>query len=132
MESYLEDGPVQAVQLDRMFARLRGAEHALLLGDLNFGDGEPESSHLEAGYEDRWIALHPGLPGYTWDIDRSDLARDSSFRGEPSRRLDRVLLRSSVWRGGAVTILGDRPVHPGKTDLFPSDHFGLLADLVHR
>ena len=132
MESYLEDGPVRSVQLDRMFGRLRDAEHAVLLGDLNFGDGEPESSHIGNGYEDLWLALHPGQPGHTWDIDKSDLARDGSFPGEPSRRLDRVLLRSSVWRGEAISILGDQPVYPGRKDVFPSDHFGLTADLVQE
>jgi tyrosyl-DNA phosphodiesterase 2 len=130
MESYLEDGPVRGAQLRKIFAKLRDAEHALFLGDFNFGDGEPEASRLESSYEDLWLALHSGDRGFTWDIERSELARESSFPGEPSRRLDRVLLRSNAWRGAAISIVGDQPVVPGKRDLFPSDHFGLVAELV--
>ena len=130
MESYLEDGPVRAAQLGRIFARLRGTEHALLLGDLNFGDGEPESSNLNSSYEDLWLALHPGDQGFTWNIEQSQLAREKSFPGEPSRRLDRILLHSNAWRGASISIVGDQPVVPGKRDLFPSDHFGLVAELV--
>lgn len=130
MESYLEDGPVRAAQLDRILARLQAAEHALFLGDLNFGDGEPESSHLSSSYEDIWLALRPDDKGFTWDMEESELARESAFPGEPSRRLDRILLRSKAWRGAAISIVGNQPVVPGKRDLFPSDHFGLAAELV--
>lgn len=132
MESFLDDGPVRAKQLDLIFGGLRGVEHALFLGDFNFGDGEPEGASLDPAYRDLWLGLRSGEPGFTWDIDKSDLARESSFVGEPSRRLDRILLRSKTWRGRSIEIIGDEPVAPGKRDLFPSDHFGLSAELVRN
>ena len=59
------------------------------------------------------------------------MAKKGSFPGEKSRRLDRILLRSSVWKPREIRMIGDQPINPGKKDLFPSDHFGLLAGL-HR
>jgi len=128
MESPLESGKVRAKQLDAIFPLLK-AEDALFLGDLNFGDGEPEDKNLDAAYVDLWKALKPGDPGYTWNIETSDLAKKSSFPGEKSRRLDRILLRSRLWKPKEARIIGDQPVVAGKKDLFPSDHFGLVGVL---
>jgi endonuclease/exonuclease/phosphatase family metal-dependent hydrolase len=131
MESYLEDGPIRAQQLDEIFAEL-GDESAptLFAGDLNFGDGEqPDTAHLDPAFVDLWTALRPTDPGFTWNIERSPMAAAGSFVGEPSRRLDRMLLRGAAWVPGTIEIIGDRSVteHPA---LFPSDHFGLVAELV--
>ncbi|MFK8003177.1 MAG: endonuclease/exonuclease/phosphatase family protein [Polyangiales bacterium] len=131
MESFLEDGPTRALQLDAIFGALnrRTSATRVLCGDLNFGEGEePDTSHLDATYVDVWNALHPGEVGYTWDIERSEMARVSSFVGEGSRRLDRVLLRSESWRGESIEIVGDTPVTPDRR-LFPSDHFAILCEL---
>ncbi len=129
LESYLEDGPVRARQLDEIFAALALPGEAMLLGDLNFGDGEPEQGRLQSAFADIWQHVHGDDPGYTWDIERSEMARVSSFPGEPSRRIDRILVRSNHYRGHAIEIIGNTPVHPDRRDLFPSDHFGLLAEL---
>ncbi|MEZ4428383.1 MAG: endonuclease/exonuclease/phosphatase family protein [Nannocystaceae bacterium] len=129
LESFLEDGPTRARQLDQIFERLQLEDDATLLGDLNFGDGEPEEARVPAEYVDLWRALRPDEPGFTWDIERSEMARVGSFPGEPSRRLDRIYLRSQRTRGRSIEIIGDQPVHPGRRELFPSDHFGLAATL---
>ena len=127
LESLLEDGPIRARQLDTAFAQLAEAEDAILMGDFNFGDAEePETTSLVAEYADLWLALRPDQPGLTWDIDRSVMARRGSFPGEPSRRLDRILLRSRLWRPADIHIIGGRPVAEGGL-VFPSDHFGLCA-----
>ena len=129
MESPLLDGPTRAKQLDAILPRLRNADDAIFLGDLNFGDGEPEEKRLDAAYVDLWKALKAQDPGYTWNIETSDLAKKGSFVGEKSRRLDRILVRSSVWKPKEIRIIGDQPVVAGKKDLFPSDHFGLVGVL---
>jgi endonuclease/exonuclease/phosphatase family metal-dependent hydrolase len=138
MESFLEDGPVRAQQLDEIFAELRRERDdpavvaTLFAGDLNFGDGEPETAQLDSDFVDLWTLLHPETPGFTWDIEHSEMARAGSFVGEPSRRLDRAMLRSKVWVPKSIEIIGDTPVVPGDRRLFPSDHFGLVAELVRR
>ena len=129
LDSMLEDGPVRAQQLQAMFAALRGPDEALLVGDFNFGDGEPESSALEPGFVDAWKLVKPQDPGFTWDITRSAMARNGSFPGEPSRRLDRILVRSTGWRPASASLLGDQPITPGSV-IFPSDHFGLRVELT--
>jgi endonuclease/exonuclease/phosphatase family metal-dependent hydrolase len=136
MESYLDDGPIRAEQLDAIFAELAIERDdpevvaTVFCGDLNFGDGEqPDSAHLDPEFVDLWTALRPGDPGYTWNIERSEMARAGSFVGEPSRRIDRILLRSRTWRPKAIEIIGDQPVEPGDRSLFPSDHFGLVGEI---
>ena len=133
LESRLEDGPVRAKQLDAIFPLLRDSDDAVLLGDLNFGDGEePDTSHLDKAFVDLWTTLRPGEPGFTWNIEASDMARKGSFPGEKSRRIDRILLRSAVWRPKSVRIVGDQPVKPGDKSLFPSDHFGLVGTVERK
>jgi tyrosyl-DNA phosphodiesterase 2 len=128
LESFLEDGAARAEQLKRVFVLLRDAPHALLLGDFNFGDGEqPETRTLEPAFVDAWLALHPKDPGFTWNIEKNPMAKAGSFPNEPSRRLDRVLLRSPRWEPRETRIVGTAPVAPEKPELFPTDHFGLVA-----
>jgi endonuclease/exonuclease/phosphatase family metal-dependent hydrolase len=139
MESFLEDGPIRAQQLDEIFEELARERDdpevvaTVFCGDVNFGDGEqPDTAHLDPDFVDLWTVLHGKQPGYTWDIEHSEMARLGSFVGEPSRRLDRILLRSRDWVPGAIEIIGDQPVEPGDRRLFPSDHFGLIGEIVRR
>ena len=129
LESFLEDGPMRARQLDLILPRLAGTDDAVLLGDFNFGDHEPESSHLDPGYQDLWRSLYPSMEGFTWDIERSLLARKGSFPGESSRRLDRILVRSSIWKPESIRIEGATPLGPER-NLWPSDHFGLCGSVT--
>ena len=128
LESLLEDGPTRAQQLDIYFQRLAGSADAFFAGDFNFGDGEqPDTKHLAPDFCDAWPAVHPKLPGFTWDIEKSRMARSESFPGESSRRLDRVLFRSAHWTPTRAELLGTEPVSSKNKRLFPSDHFGLLV-----
>lgn len=154
MESFLEDGAIRAQQLDAVFGMLTSADHAIFLGDLNFGDGEqPETAHLDPGYVDVWRAKHSDDPGFTWNNDQNPMARIGAFEGEPNRRLDRILIRSSRLSPAAIRIVGNEPAGdrlltvrdrmmiqpitrvPSDPDeptfaIFPSDHYGLMADLA--
>jgi poly(A) polymerase len=128
LESPLESGRIRAKQLTSVLGLLGDKDDAVLLGDFNFGDGEqPETRTLPKSYVDPWPLLKKGQPGYTWNIEKSDMARRGSFPGEKSRRLDRILMRSKFWKPKSVSIIGDTPVKKGDKSLFPSDHFGLMA-----
>ena len=130
LESPLEEGATRAEQLDIVFGLLKDADDTILLGDFNFGDGEaPETAHLEDTFVDMWLALRPDEAGFTWNIEKSEMAREGSYPGEESRRIDRMLVRSEVWRPASIRIIGDAPVIAGRKDLFPSDHFGLVGVL---
>ena len=133
MESFLADGPLRARQLDLIFALLEGAQDAVLLGDFNFGDGEqPDTGHLDRRFSDLWQKLRPNEPGYTWDMQRSEMARLGAFPGEKSRRLDRILVRVKGFTPVSVRIIGQHAVPGGKPVVHPSDHFGLVGQLRRR
>lgn len=129
LESTLEDGPLRAQQMRAMFAALHVSGDGLLAGDFNFGDGEAEGLALDPGFTDVWKAVRPKEPGFTWDLERSAMAKDGSFPTETSRRLDRILVHSAFWRPGSATLLGDQSIAPG-SPVFPSDHFGLRVELT--
>jgi endonuclease/exonuclease/phosphatase family metal-dependent hydrolase len=130
LESLLAHGKIRAAQLAFIFPLIQHASDAVLLGDLNFGDeAQPETKQIPKTYKDLWTALRKDAPGYTWDNERSAMARQAALAGEASRRLDRILWRSASWRPHTVRIIGARPVAPDKPALFPSDHFGLLGVL---
>lgn len=125
----LDGREIRAEQLQVVFDLLRDADHGLLLGDFNFGDREPEDWSLEAPYRDLWAELRPAEAGYTYDLARNTMAQNNAFSCERSRRLDRILVRSEEWREASISLIGDRAL-PGSPALFPSDHFGVIAELV--
>jgi endonuclease/exonuclease/phosphatase family metal-dependent hydrolase len=128
LESFPKDGAVRAEQLDLIFARLKDSAHAVFVADFNFAQGaEPETAHLDKSFKDAWLELQPKDPGFTWNMEASDMARDGSFPEDKSSRIDRVLFKSRRLVPKQIKIIGDSPVHAGKKDLFPSDHFGLEA-----
>lgn len=129
LDSLLTDGPMRRAQMQEMVRTLMPHAHSVLLGDFNFGDGELEEREVLPGTIDAWKQLHADKPGFTWDIERSPMARRGSFPDEPSRRLDRVLVRSSRWKPTAMTLLGTEPVPGTDGQVFPSDHFGVRAVL---
>ena len=129
LESPLEAGNIRAGQLDLFFQQLAGAADALFMGDFNFGDGEqPDTAKLPPAYLDAWSRTNPGVPGFTWNIEKSRMAAEGSFPNEKSRRLDRILIRSPHFTPVSTLIMGDAPVM-GKIDVFPSDHFGLISTM---
>lgn len=129
LESFLEDGPRRAVQLDQTFPMLDEGDDGVLLGDFNFGEGEPESEHLDKRFADVWRALRADDPGFTWDPVKSPFAKRQSLPKEGQRRIDRILVRSERWKPKSIEILGNAPIDDEHPELFPSDHFALRAEL---
>lgn len=130
LDSLLHHGPQRAAQLTALLSEVAGSEDSVVLGDLNFGDGEePESGALDPRWRDVWRKLSGTAAGLTWNKAKNPLAAKNSFATEPSRRLDRVLLRSSRWTASGIRMIGttwDASVGP------PSDHFGLRFVLARR
>ena len=156
MESLPTDGPVRAKQLDMMFSMLAKEKDAVLMGDFNFGYGaQPETRSLPSTYQDLWLTLHKGKPGFTWNIPQNPLAKVGSFKDEKSSRIDRILLRSAHWKPKTIQIIGNRAIGQGRwygrpyyhtgnkaidnahrdgllMKVFPSDHYGLLGTIVTK
>jgi endonuclease/exonuclease/phosphatase family metal-dependent hydrolase len=79
-------------------------------------------------YQDAWSTAHPGEPGVTW-------ARDNPFRAKMNwlpadRRIDYVFVTPRR-RDGRGTVRDARVVfeRPDEDGVFPSDHFGVLAEI---
>lgn len=106
----------------------------ILAGDLNAEADSTEVRFLRglaslegqsAYFQDAWEIAGDGGRGFTWD----NRNRFAAYTFEPSRRIDYVLVglpdrQGRGWIEAARVVL-DRP----QDDVFPSDHFGVLADV---
>ena len=124
LDSRLEDRPMRERQLAVMQRVLAPHAQALLVGDVNYGDGEADGAGLDPAWRDAWPLLRGADSGYTWDLTRNPRAPANSFPGEPSRRLDRVFARGA-WVPVEVALIGTEPPTG-------SDHFGLRVVLEKR
>lgn len=128
LESKRHNAPTRAEQLTESFARLAPFDHAVLVGDTNFDDGEPiEEAALRPEWIDGWRSTQPAsAPGYTRDTGRNPMAAALRNGDLVQRRIDRVLVRSPRLRPIRSALVGTEPIAPG---VWPSDHFGLLVDV---
>ena len=128
LESLKHSENIRAVQLKEIFFLLNKSKNAVLLGDLNFCSSWEENNRIDQNYQDTWSLLKPNEPGYTEDAD-INVMRKALKREEDKVRFDRVLLKGNLpgWRPKYIKRLGMEPISPRNSDVFPSDHFGLLA-----
>lgn len=132
LESMKPYADVRARQLATAFALLEAQECAIFAGDFNFcSSWQEENSRIDRRYVDVWPAARPGEPGFTQDTDSNRML--AMAKRETKRvRIDRVLLRSEGesgrWLPESAALLGTGPVSPKHPDVFPSDHFGVMAD----
>jgi hypothetical protein len=96
----------------------------LLLGDFNDGTARPATA---LGLRDAWSEIHGAAdPTPTFDPTANPLAAVSSLSGR-AHRLDRILLRGDRIQPTGAALCGERP---DPTGLYPSDHYGVLAELA--
>ena len=130
---------LHAAQVGEMVASLGSASPVVSLGDFNAKPGSPAYQvMLDGGFTDVWAALRPGVRGYTC----CQLADLSNTTPAFSERIDYVWTRGlGVARGrhalqGQVQRYGDVPadrIRNGAGQLiWPSDHAGLIANLLFR
>ncbi len=102
----------------------------IAIGDFNAqitAEGDASALLLDAGFEDAWATARPGEPGLTCCQD-DDLRNPVS---DLTSRIDLILTRGE-FRVEDVRVVGDEP-QPSLSDLgvlYPSDHAGVVADLV--
>ena len=128
IESMIDDTSIRIQQLKTIISTTSSCSDLVLLGDFNYGDGETENKVADLHFSDVWKILKVDSPGYTWDINRSKLAKENSFPLEGSRRLDRIYIKGKHLIPVDIKIIGDTPFQSTSgIFLFPSDHFGLSA-----
>ncbi|MFW6049949.1 MAG: endonuclease/exonuclease/phosphatase family protein [Myxococcota bacterium] len=106
----------------------------ILMGDLN---AEPDSDEIRflsglatidgrsVFFADAWHWAGDGGPGYTFDRRNAYAARDH----EPPRRIDYIFVRGPDRRYRGEPLRCRLAFCEPKDDVWPSDHFGLIAEL---
>lgn len=96
---------------------------------VRFWTGRQSLDGLSVRYEDAWAAVHPDEPGHTF-TPRNPLVTAGEMKLERGRRIDYVLVRSGV-HGPPLDVADCRiAFDQPEGDLWPSDHFGLIAELT--
>jgi endonuclease/exonuclease/phosphatase family metal-dependent hydrolase len=124
----------QAVMVARRIEELRSARdlHVVVAGDMDadpsstsirFWTGRHSLSGFSVSYSDAWETRHPGEVGETINFGVHE-------KDWPFKRIDYVLVRCGVHGGPTLKIercerWADQPVD----GVWPSDHFGVFADL---
>jgi endonuclease/exonuclease/phosphatase family metal-dependent hydrolase len=125
--AHISGDPCMARAVAGLVDARRGAAPAVVLGDFNAAEHAEPIRILtgEAGFVDAFRAANPGAPGFTAG---QDLAAP---RPTASRRIDYIFLvpggpRPSRVAGSRVVLRQPRADGPV---LWPSDHYGVLADV---
>ncbi len=113
--------------------KVAGTTPVILMGDFNAREDSQEIAVLrEAGFRDAF-AQTGDPPGYSWDgtvngnIQLQKRAFPEDFWMEPKRqRIDYIFFRGSGLKAEASAVVLNRSVQ----GLFPSDHFGVMADFA--
>jgi endonuclease/exonuclease/phosphatase family metal-dependent hydrolase len=120
----------QADALGELVSEHRGDIPSVLMGDFNAVESSPAIRGLLArsGVIDAFRTAHPDGPGFT--VYQPVMATER----RASRRIDYVfLVPGRTFPGGVVDsrVVIDSPVRLGRgRTLWPSDHYGVLADLI--
>jgi endonuclease/exonuclease/phosphatase family metal-dependent hydrolase len=97
----------------------------IIMGDFNADPNEPTYARMvDAGFRSAFTEANGAEPPVTWPSGLQAPAMDTD--GEPDC-LDYIWVRGAV-RVGDARLVFDRP-HPDDPTLYPSDHFGVAADL---
>ena len=129
--THLSWGGCQSRALAELVMERRGALPSVVMGDLNAVEDMPAIAHLRAsGFVDVFRMLHPDAPGSTvWQ-------RHDAPERTARRRVDFVFLvpgTRSAGRPIASRVVLDEPTRTAAgATLWPSDHYGVLADVVLR
>jgi len=125
LESLDFSAPLRKQQLQAIFPLLKDSHTCFFMGDFNFcSSWKVEQENLDPQYQDIWDVLHPSGPlGAT-------IGPNYPSPKYPPARFDRLLLRSTsnAWKCKDVQLVGGQKIGTqDTTDVFPSDHLGLLG-----
>jgi endonuclease/exonuclease/phosphatase family metal-dependent hydrolase len=127
LESMREMTPTRLVQIDECVPVLCSAPTAIWLGDFNAAPQSEEDLRITATFRDTWAELLPD-PGYTRDTTQNAML--AKVKDDRHQRIDRIFLKSEAFAPIAIRMLGTEPIPGTAGQVFPSDHFGLVADLT--
>lgn len=115
------DEEIRNAQRDQMLAGVGDPGHpVVVVGDFN---APPEAVGMPEEYVDAWAVAGRGGDGSTCCAG-ADLAGDAGLR----QRIDYVWVRGAEVAG--CRVVGDRPEDRTPDGLWPSDHAGVVAELL--
>lgn len=88
LESMLTDTDIREKQLSQIISYTRQFPYLIICGDFNFGDAERENEWIS-----EFTDTGKGSGEPTYDIEQNKIATKNRFPDEPTRRLDKILLR---------------------------------------
>jgi tyrosyl-DNA phosphodiesterase 2 len=126
MESMRERTPTRLKQIEECTPILSGADCSVWLGDFNAAPRSEEDEAIRCAFRDVWAELSEA-PGYTRDTSKNAML--AKVKADRHQRIDRVFLRGDGYQPISVRMLGTAPLPDTDGQVFPSDHFGLIAEL---
>jgi endonuclease/exonuclease/phosphatase family metal-dependent hydrolase len=115
----------QAAALLDWLANAPETDATIVMGDFNADPAEPAYARMTAaGFRSAFAEANGAEPAVTWPSGLQAPAMDTD--GEPDC-LDYIWLRGAT-RAMDARLVFDRP-HPDDPSLYPSDHFGIAAQL---
>ncbi len=124
----MEGAHLRGRQLEVTFEHLARHDNVVLMGDFNFCSAwTDENRRIPEDWVDVWPALR-SEPGFTVDTGRNAMR----LRAKPQDkrvRFDRILVRSPLATPVRIELLGTTAIKGEQPALFPSDHFGVFAEL---
>lgn len=126
LESIRHNREIRCTQLSDIFSSFSPAL-ALLMGDFNFDDGSEEESFRPTNFVDAWTQLYRADLGPTIDTQHNLMLRAQSLRDKRAR-YDRIWIDKTVFRVTGIRRIGTDFI-AGQSEIWPSDHFGLVASL---
>lgn len=129
LESMRERTPTRLAQIHETIRILAAAPLSVWLGDFNAGPASEEDLAIRCAFRDAWDELSQE-PGYTRDTSANAML--AKVKADRRQRIDRVLLRGEGLSALTIRLLGTQPLPGSDGQVFPSDHFGLIARLEQR
>jgi endonuclease/exonuclease/phosphatase family metal-dependent hydrolase len=126
LESMRERTPTRLTQIDECIPILARADFSIWLGDFNSAPNSDEDQRICGAFRDAWDDLDK-TPGYTRDTSRNAML--AKVKADRHQRIDRILWRGHGFQPVRIGLLGTRPLEGTEGQVFPSDHFGLCAEL---
>jgi endonuclease/exonuclease/phosphatase family metal-dependent hydrolase len=126
LESMRDRTPTRLVQIDECIPILGRADFSIWLGDFNSEPSSEEDQRIRPAFHDAWDELD-GAAGYTRDSSRNAML--AKVKADRQQRIDRILWRGQGFQPTRIRLLGTRPLADSDGQVFPSDHFGLVAEL---
>jgi endonuclease/exonuclease/phosphatase family metal-dependent hydrolase len=126
LESMRDRTPTRLVQIDECIPILDRADFSIWLGDFNSEPSSEEDQRIRPAFRDAWEELD-GATGYTRDTSRNAML--AKVKADRRQRIDRVLWRGQGFQPTRIELLGTQPLADTDGQVFPSDHFGLVAEL---